>query len=300
MKTEVLKGKVGELNFIPYQNNQPAIASSASVILKKPSGDLLQASASATIDNASGKISYALTPTHTEELGENYSALWTYTVGGVDFYETMLFDVVLNKLGISIVDDDILVEQRDVLERSDNFRGIVASSSSSTLVCNDLKIFPDNYWNGGLIQVYAGSSVTTRQLRKVTNFVQSTATITISSTWGTNPDANYRFIVYKGFEEKIQRAFDEMMVDVIARGYRPALILESRELSIPHIKKTLSIICLDYMTAPNDKWDVLAQRYESQYRQAFDKIRFQYDMNEDGKISASERNQDMGQSRLKR
>jgi len=299
MKTEVLKGKTGELAFTPYQNNQPAVASAATVILYKPGGAVLQSSANATIA-ASGKISYALTSTHTADLGENYVAKWTYTVSGSEFYETMLFDVVLNRLGIAIVDEDLLIEQRDILERSDNFRGVVDSASSTTVVDADLKMFVDDYWNGGLAQVYAGSAVTTRQLRRVTDFVQSTGTITVSASWGSTPDNTYRYIIYKGFEDKIQRAFDLMMVDVCSKGYRPSLIIESRELAIPHIKKALALICADYMTQPGDKWDVLSQRYAKEYREMLDLVKFQYDKNEDGLITGSEEDNDMGQVRMRR
>jgi len=212
----------------------------------------------------------------------------------------MLFDVVLNRLGIAIVDEDLLVEQRDILERSDNFRGIVDSATGTTVVDADLKMFADDYWNGGLAQVYAGSAVTTRQFRKIADFVQSSGTITVSASWGTTPDTNYRYILYKGFEDKIQRAFDLMMIDVQGKGYRPALILESRELAIPHIKKTLALICADYMVQVGDKWDVLSQRYKNEYRETFDLIKFQYDIDEDGNISGFEKDQNFGQTRMRR
>lgn len=299
MKTEVLKDKTGELAFTPYQNNQPAVASSATVILYKSGGETLQASTNATI-SAAGKISYSLTSTHTADLGENYSAKWTYTIGGVEYYETMLFDVVRNKLGIAIVDEDLLIEQRDILERSDNFRGMVDSASSTTVVDADLKMFTDDYWNGGLAQVFAGSAVTTRQLRKITDFVQSTGTITVNATWGTTPDSTYKYILYKGFEDKIQRAFDLMMIDVRAKGYRPALIIESRDLAIPHIKKSLAVICADYMTQPDDKWDVLSKRYNAEYKEYLGLVKFQYDIDEDGNISGYEKDQSFTQIRMKR
>ena len=138
-------------------------------------------------------------------------------------------------------------------------------------------------------------------MRDVTDFAQSSGTLTIGVAWATNPTSSYTFSVKRGFQKKIEVAFEEMLLDVKSRWFRPALIIESSELKIPLIKKALSIICRDYITEPNDKWDVLAKEYEEQYKSSFAKVKFQYDKNESGYIGTSnEEDLDLGSVRMKR
>lgn len=300
MKQELLKDVTGTLSLIPYLANRPAVPSSATVTVTKPGGEVLVTAASATINSSTGEITYSLSSTYTVLLGENYEAQWQYVVGGTTYYQTSLFDVVLHRLAISVVDDDLLQEQSDILDRNEAFSGVVDSAAAGTLVANNLKSYVDDYWNGGKV-IIINPSTGAEQMRTVSDFVQSTGTISIPVNWATTPDSTYTFAVKRGFATKIEKAFEEMMLDVQTRGYRPALIIESSELKIPLIKKALALVCRDYITTPDDKWEKLAVEYDTQYRDMFAKIQFQYDRDESGYISGQyEKNQDLGSVRLRR
>lgn len=300
MKQELLKDVQATISFTPYINNQPAIASSATITIKYPGGSALVASTAATVNSTTGLISYTVSAANAALLGENYVALWTYTVSGTVYYQTTLFDVVRSILSIPIIDKDLTDEQSEILAKNENFAGVVDSSGSTSLVDANLKNYADDYWNGGIVEAIDPSGSVEKQVRNITDFAQSTGTVTVGVAWASNPTSSFKFIVRKGFQAKIGRAFEEICQEIHARGNRCALILESSELKIPMIKKSLMLICRDYMKESNDKWDLLSQRYDGEYQAAMQRIVLQYDTDESGYVTGTEKNKDLGSVRLKR
>jgi hypothetical protein len=300
LKQEILKDIAGVISFTPYINNQPAIATSATLTIKRPGGETLVASTSASVNSTTGLISYSISAGNTATLGENYKADWVYIVSGSNYYQTTLFDIVRCKLSIPIIDQDLLDEQVDILTKNENFSGAVDSATSTTIVDADLKNYADDYWNGGTITAVNPAAGGATQVRNITDFVSSSGTVTVGVAWGTTPDSTYKFTVRRGFQKKICRAFEEVCYEIHSRGNRPALILESSELFIPMVKKSLALICKDYMKEPGDKWDILSQKYEAEYQNYMSKLVLQYDTDESGYISGSEKDKNMGNVRLRR
>jgi hypothetical protein len=287
VKQELLKDKAGTLRFTPYIDNRAAIASSATVVLKKPGGESLQASTAATVNGTTGEITYSLSSTLTATLDENYIAEWTYTVSGTVYTYASLFDVVLHKLAITVIDEDLINEQSDILELGEAFEGVVDSSTGSTLVDDDLKQFENDRFNNGRVDVI-NTANGARQIRTVTDFVSSTGTLTVTPDWGTNPDTTYSYVVRRSFKTKIEKAFNEIMEDIRARGNRPALIMESHDLHIVTVKKSLSMICKDQIATAEDKWHTLYKIYEGEYKDSMSKMVFQYDVDESGSIDGND------------
>jgi hypothetical protein len=286
MKQELLKDKSGTISFTPYINNRAAVATSATVVLLNPDGTTLQASASATVNGTTGEISYTLTSGLTDDLGENYQAQWTYVISGTTYYENTLFDVVRNTLAITVIDEDLVREQREILDKNESFAGTVDSSTGTTLVDTDLARYDDDYWNNGIVRA-VNPSDGVEQIRRVTDFVSSTGTLTVANSWGTNPTSSYTYIVYAGFAKIIEDAFDEMVLELRSKGNRPALIINSADLHIPHTALCLQKICADYMKEPGDKWDVLREHYEKRYKHFMDVMPIQYDRDESGYIQGT-------------
>lgn len=294
MKQEILKASVETLRFTPpWINNRPAVASAATVVLKKPGGESLQVSVAVTaINPTTGELTYTLTTTHTAELDENYIAEWSYTVATVAYQETTLFDVVLHRLSQLLTDEDLYTLQGDIRAKNENVQGAVGSATAGTLVDTDqLKNYPDDYFNNGVVEATNVSTGAT-QRRTVSDFVQSTGTLSVTPNWATTPDSTYRYVVYKPFRVKLDFAWEMVMNDVKARGFRPALIMQSDTLRHVHAFKTLELICVDFIKSGDvdDLWTKLADRYAAAYVEAFGKIQFQYDTNEDGSIDGAEQN----------
>lgn len=293
MKQEILKATTETLKFTPpWIANRPAIASSATVVLKKPGGEVLQSSVAVTAINATtGELTYTLTTTHTATLDENYVAEWTYTVSSVVYYETTLFDIVLHRLSQLTTDEDLYALQGDIRAKNENQSGAVGSATSSTLVdTNALKNYADDYFNNGVVEAMNPATGAV-QRRTVTDFVQSTGTLSVSPNWSTTPDATYQYVVYKPYRVKLDYAWELIMNEIRSKGFRPALIMASADLKVVHAFKTLELICTDFMKARDDVWDILSQRYAEKYTDAFGKLIFNYDADESGTIEGNEENQ---------
>lgn len=299
IKQECLKDVASTISFTPYINNQPAVSSSATITILRPGGETLVASTAATVNGTTGLISYQISAANTATLGENYVANWTFTVSGVVYYQKQLFDVVKSILSIPIIDSDLTQEQTDIMGKNESFSGAVDSATTTTIVDDELKSFADDYWNGGICETTLSSSAS-KQVRNITDFAQSTGTVTVGVAFGTTPTSSYRYILRRGFQHKIRRAFEEIRFEIFSRGNRCALILESSELKIPMIKKSLALICSDYMKEPGDKWEILSKKYESEYQNYMSKLVLQYDTDESGYISGSEKDKNLGNVRLKR
>ena len=298
-KQECLKDVASTISFTPYMNNQAVVASSATINILTPGGAELVATTTATV-SAAGLIYYSISATNTATLGENYVAKWTYVVSGTTYYHRQLFDVVRCILAIPITDQDLLDEQVDILTKNESFSGAVDSAASTTIVDADLKNYADDYWNGGTVTAVNPAAGGATQIRNITDFVSSSGTVTVGVAWGTTPDNTYKYTLRRGFQKKIRRAFEEICYEIHARGNRPALILESSELFIPMVKKSLALICKDYMKEPGDKWDVLTQKYDAEYQAYMSKLVLQYDIDESGYISGQEKDKNIGNVRLKR
>jgi hypothetical protein len=117
MKQQFLKDTAGTIRLTVFHKNRALIPSAATVALYKENGtSVLQAPTTATISSTTGEMTYALTATHTANLGSNFKATWTYTVGPTTYQETQLFDVVRSILSIPITDDDLYKEMPSLME----------------------------------------------------------------------------------------------------------------------------------------------------------------------------------------
>lgn len=296
MKQEFLKLKSDTLRFTPpLTNNRPTIASSATLIICKPDGTTrLADGVSATVNGTTGELTYALTSTHTPELGENYVVTWDWVVSAVHYYETTLYDVVLHRLAILTTDDDLYDLQNDIKSKNENVNGTVGSAAAGTLVdTNQLTNYPDDYFNGGIVEAMNPSTGAV-QRRVVSDFVQSTGSLSVTPNWATTPDSTYKYVVYKPFRKKIEFAWEVLMKYVRAQGLRPALIMESQELKVIHIYKTLQLVCVDFIKEPQDVWSLLADKYKELYDQELTTLRFAYDADESGAVSEAEQEKPVG------
>jgi hypothetical protein len=287
MKLQYLKGKTATIKLTIYSGNRSVIPTSATVTLYQPGGDTeLQASASATIDATTGEMSYALTAVHTADNDLNYRAVWAYVVSGVTYYETQLFDVVKSILSIPITDNDLYAELDSLRKENVQVSATATSATSTTIVDTLRRKEPDNYWKGGTIKIIAGTGA--GQERDITDFAQTTATITVSPAFGTTPDNTSMYQIVRSFTDKIQQAFRTLETMLYNKGKRHELILESSQIEIPLTYLTIHLIALDLMDEQNDKWDRLSVAYEKKFNDAFNNMHLEYDEDESGSIEGEE------------
>lgn len=84
-------------------------------------------------------------------------------------------------------------------------------------------------------------------------------------------------------------AWEMINRDLIKKGRRPELILDSFSLVDMHVYKSLSLIFRDAITFVGDgRYSELAEMYERDYAIEWDKVEFHYDRNENDSIDQGE------------
>ena len=297
MKQSFLVDIADTIRVTIYADNRPQIPTSATITLYKPSGSVLQASASATVNGTTGEITYSLTVTHTADEDLNYKAVWAYILSGVTYYQTQLFDVVKSLLSIPITDDDLYNELESL--RKANYQASATATAGAAGSLTDTKRREENdFWKGGTIEVVAGTGI--NQKRDITGFTLSSGVFTVSPNWTTAPDSTSIYIAIKSFTKKIQAAFDTICTMLYDKGKRHELILESSQIALPLTYLAIHIIALDLMDEIDDKWDRIAKLYQEKFDKAFNNMKLDYDEDESGAIDESEKQQSQTSLRIGR
>ena len=290
MKQQFTGGKAGTIRLSVFDTNVRVVPDTAVVTLFDPSGTEIQAQTSATIDATTGEMTYVVSALLNTTRDLNYIADWEYTYNSTTYYEKQLYDVVRSILSISITDDDLYNELNSLRVTQVQEQGTATSASSTTLVDTVERKESNDYWSGGTVEILSGTGI--GQTREITDFVQSTATVTVNPDWATTPDTTSVYMLVRSFTSQIRQSFEKIEQMLINRGKRHSLILESSEVRIPLIYLTVHHICLDLMAEEGDKWDRLSERYEAKYNQAFSEMSFQYDADDSGTITGEEENHD--------
>lgn len=85
-------------------------------------------------------------------------------------------------------------------------------------------------------------------------------------------------------------AWEVLNRDLIKKGRRPELILDSYSLVDMHVYKSLELIFRDAITFVGDgRYNDLADMYNDAYREEFENVQFRYDRNENEAIEDDER-----------
>lgn len=286
MKQQFIKAIADTIRLTVYSNNRPSIPTAATITLYTPAGSVLQTEASASVDATTGEMTYNLTATHTATNDVNHKAVWKYTVGGVAYYETQLFDVVLSRLSIPLTDDDLFTELESLRRANAQATGTATSAAAGTLVDTSARKEVNHFWKGGEIEILSGTG--SGQKRPVTAFTQSTSTFTVSPDWVTTPDTTSVYRVIRSFSDKIIQAFEELEQMFYNKGQRQSLILESSQIKTVLLFLTLEKICRDMSDEMDDKWDRLAGVYSEKFDQHFNNLKLDYDADESGAIDEEE------------
>lgn len=92
---------------------------------------------------------------------------------------------------------------------------------------------------------------------------------------------------------QIEIARERIERDLIKRGRRPALILDSWALFDAHLYLTLHVVYSDFALAIGDgRYSELSDKYETLYREEMDGLRFRYDEDDTGVVNS--RDQESG------
>lgn len=296
-RVEILVDEAHTFVLQAYEDDLPvALDSSATKVqVQKPGGTDLVAKTNTGVTVAAGddgstanKVSYTLTAALNDTEDENF----IYTVYAVRNGETeeherrVLFDVVQSILYNTVREEDLFAIAPGLGEdRAHRVAGTANASggSTTTLVDDELKRYPDDWFNGGVIELLDGADK--GEERDVTDFARSTGTVTFSPAISATPDGDaYR--LRRSWAHLIDRAFESVKWRVRARGNRPALIIDAGELHIP-VMYHAAQLCYEALGSYRNEdpiegatWNI-AKEFEQRYDRAFNAIPFAYDTTED-------------------
>jgi len=290
MKQQFLKDKASTIKMLVYTDNVAVIPSAATITVYKPgSNTAFIAEVAATVDATTGEISYDLTTTHTATHDLNYKATWSYTVGGVVYYQVQLFDVVKSILAISIVDQDLFNELPILEKEAIQKTGTATAGAAGSLTDTARRKEKDDYWKGGTIEIISGTGDT--QTRLISGNTQSSGVLTVTPNWTTTPDTTSVYRVIRAFTKQIESSFEKLSDMIYNKGKRHSLILESSQVKIPLKYLTLHFICIDLMKDVDDIWDRRAIMYWERFNESFGAMKLDYDEDESGSISGDDEEQ---------
>ena len=104
-------------------------------------------------------------------------------------------------------------------KKEDHVTGAVDSAGNTTLVDSGLanKInMPDDYYNDGAVIITDGTGK--GQTRKISDFVSSSGTITVSSAWTINPDSTSSYLVIVKIPQEVRDATVEQALYIVKGG----------------------------------------------------------------------------------
>lgn len=171
-----------------------------------------------------------------------------------------------------------------------DFRNKAQSGSTTTLVNNKGFVdYPDDYFKDYYICFLTGSNKGVDRI--VTDFVNSTGTFTFD-TLDTAIDNTTEFaLVEKGFLAYNEEAIDFIREEVKNDGKDLDLFLTDSQLKELHLYKTLDLICQDKFNDATDEdlYYNRHQHYNKLFEDTYNKLKADYDENEDGLIEEDEK-----------
>jgi hypothetical protein len=229
--------------------------------------------------SAGGDVTYIPGATVLDELAQDCVVEWAVIAGGISTIHRQLFDVVHNKLFAVATDEDLIKECGALRDERYMARGVADSGSTTTLVDSDLIDYPDDHWTGGVIQFTDGTNAGLS--RPVSDYVQSTGTVTWVASCASSVDTTTRYCVRRTFQPELDRSWEEVDEIVRRKGFRPALVMDSDELKSLHVYITLSKICRVLSKSGDDVWWSRAKDFDAKSLKELNGIQFVYDADED-------------------
>jgi hypothetical protein len=291
MKQKLLVDIGGDLELKHYEHSLQVVPSSALITIYDDAGSEKVAETAASIDATTGTMSYTLSAALADDVYSNWKAVWKFVVGGNTLYRTTLFDIVRVKLENPVIDQDI-IDAAPFLKGNNYSKVFTAESGSKTTIVSPELTEDDDYWNGGTVEVVDGTDQ--GQIRKVTDFVASSNTLTVES-FTTNIDTTSKILLIRTFKKEIDRAFDRFKVDVKNRGIYIDRIIDNSQVKEYIITLAISIICMGFSTDVADIWFAKGEKWEKDYKKIINVATFDYDDDNDGNIESDEEKENIFQ-----
>jgi len=274
-----------------YSEDLPGALSSTTVKIDKPGGSAVVASTVVTPSTgpeaSSNRLSYTFLTAANDTLGESFTVTWTATVAGRVYLHREVFDVVRTQLVNTVTEED-LFERCPTLRDQRSLgltTGLADSGTDTTIVDDQLKQQPDDFYNGGVVTVIDGTNE--GETRYISDFTRSSGTVTVGESFPAANDVTTRYEVRRSWAPIITKAFEEIRWAIRTQGGRPALIVDAGELNagVEYLSAALAFESIPKGGVDGDNW-LLAQEYRKRFRDWYGETDFRYDVSEDGAVDS--------------
>jgi hypothetical protein len=228
---------------------------------------------------ATGVCTYIPGAAVLDDLAEDAVAEWKLTIAGATRYFRQTFDIVMRPLHPAVTDEDLIAECAQLQEYRYVESGLAESGTSVSLVSILLKEYADNHFQGGTLEIVDGACVGEKQ--RIASSVRATGSIVLDASLSTTVDSTSRYVARRTYQREIDRAWDDVQAMIQAKGYRPALIINSEDIRPVHLFWALVKVCRNLSRGSEDIWWARATAFESEYAARLGQVKFVYDSDQD-------------------
>jgi hypothetical protein len=229
-------------------------------------------------------MSFTFAAAKNTSVDRNFKIAMTFTVNSVEKTVEYLFDVVLNPLSITVVDEDLYQRLKDLRDMS-RYQSMTTAEGTTTTIVDAALTADRRDWTGGRGTLIFDSAAD--QEFVVTAFDDS-MTLTIRPAYSVNVPAGTKYIMRMSYQDQIDNAFFYVMRRIRTVVGPLAGYIDTNTINDLVIYRALSQICLGEVEVPDDKWDYRRKEYENEFSTAFAQFQEAYDKDGDGNISDEE------------
>jgi len=284
MRQKILIDIGGNLELKYYLNSIQQVPASAKITIYDNAGSEEVAQVAVTSISADGMMNYTVAAAIADDVYYNWKAVWEFVVDGVTLYRSTLFDVVRQIIENPVVDKDI-IDSAPFLKEQNYSKILTADSGTATTIVSTELTEDDDYWNGGTVEIIGGTNI--GQIRKITDFVEATNTLTVEA-FVAAIDATSKCKIIRTYKTEIDRAFSRFELDMKNRDIYIDRIIDNEQVKEYIVILTLHYICDNFSTDPIDKWAAKAEAYKNDYKKLINVAIFDYDSDDDGNIEDGE------------
>lgn len=282
---EVREGSTYTFTHFIESKNTPIVPTTANISIYSKDGSTILSSTAMTIAAPTGICTYAWDSTGIE-VGTNYIVKYE-----LDSYNHVIriFDIMKYPFINNVTDDDLFAEYKglktNLYETSSN-----AQSGTTSTIVDKNRFERDDHWNGGVIEIYQNKEI---YVRKITDFVLSTNTITFSPTI-PNAITTESYTIRQSFQDDINYAGNNVQLHFKNLEKRAYLIVDSYTVKKLIVYEVLKQYFFENMKETNDEYGIKYKHYADKYKTLMESMKLVYDLNEDGIINTNEENSTVG------
>lgn len=278
----LLHGSDGTVQFDVYEDDQPLVASSATIDIGLVVDDDTPGNADHYVDGASMTVGAG-------PEGSNNRLTYTFASGSHPTDPEKDITVVLTvttsdsrtvkhrtMLDLLFVVPQMTVREEDLFVRLPRLRdhralgieeGQASSGSTTTLVAAGLKQYPSGYYKGGEVEILDGANEGT--WREITAHDGSTGTITVADAWPGAIQTSSRYRVRRSWEPLIVEAWVEIRRQTRRMGWGLYDVTDPQQLREPHMLLSIAY-ALEAMGSETEM--AMSETYRKRYTTLLDDV----------------------------